>query len=79
MQQQQAAYTPGAPGEKRKMNLSVNENRRKKTKKEDKKRNTAVFVSNLPLDASIDELHDVFKKCGVIMEDVQTGETSFVV
>jgi HIV Tat-specific factor 1 len=32
-------------------------------------KNTAVYVSRLPLDATVDEIAERFGKCGVIMED----------
>ncbi|KAI8062690.1 nuclear mRNA splicing factor-associated protein [Gongronella butleri] len=44
----------------------------KKPKKEVK--NTSVYVSGLPADVTIHELRDTFSKCGVIMEDLDTGE-----
>jgi len=31
-------------------------------------------VTGIPLDATVDEVNEVFSKCGVIMEDVSTGE-----
>ncbi|PGH11085.1 hypothetical protein AJ80_07273 [Polytolypa hystricis UAMH7299] len=35
--------------------------------------NTAVYVTSIPLDASLDELNDVFSKCGVIAEEIDRG------
>ena len=35
--------------------------------------NSAVYVTGVPLDASIDEIHDVFKKYGIIEEDIHTN------
>ncbi|PGH01474.1 hypothetical protein AJ79_07912 [Helicocarpus griseus UAMH5409] len=32
--------------------------------------NTAVYVTSIPLDASLDEVNDVFSKCGVIAEEI---------
>ncbi|EEH17922.2 hypothetical protein PABG_00485 [Paracoccidioides brasiliensis Pb03] len=32
--------------------------------------NTAVYVTSIPLDASMDEVNDVFSKCGVIAEEI---------
>ena len=35
--------------------------------------NTAVFVPSIPLDAEFDEIRDVFSKCGVIAEEIDSG------
>lgn len=35
--------------------------------------NTAVFVTSIPLDAGFEEIHDVFSKCGVIAEEIDSG------
>lgn len=35
--------------------------------------NTAVFITSLPLDVQIDEIRDVFSKCGVIAEEIDSG------
>jgi HIV Tat-specific factor 1 len=35
--------------------------------------NTAIYVSSIPLDATVDEVHDVFCKCGVIAEEIDSG------
>jgi len=35
--------------------------------------NTAVYVTSIPLDATLDEIHDVFCKCGVIAEEIDSG------
>lgn len=52
--------------------------RKKKKKKGDKwkatKKNTWVYVNGLPLDVTVQEVHDFFSKCGVIQQDVTTGE-----
>ncbi|KAI1188206.1 hypothetical protein F5B17DRAFT_396416 [Nemania serpens] len=38
------------------------------------RQNTAVYVTGLPLDATVDEVHDVFsRKCGVIAEEIDSG------
>lgn len=37
-------------------------------------RNTAVYVTGLPKDASIEEISTYFQKCGVISEDAITGQ-----
>lgn len=36
--------------------------------------NTAVYVTSIPLDADQDEIQQVFSKCGVIAEDLDTGK-----
>jgi HIV Tat-specific factor 1 len=47
----------------------------KKTKQEPtKKVNTSVYVTGIPPDVTIEELKTKFSKCGVIMEDLETGE-----
>lgn len=35
--------------------------------------NTAVFVTSLPLDVEFEEIRDVFSKCGVIAEEIDSG------
>uniref|UniRef100_H3HCJ4 RRM domain-containing protein n=1 Tax=Phytophthora ramorum TaxID=164328 RepID=H3HCJ4_PHYRM len=53
---------------------------RKKKKKKNKnkwkksKSNTWVYVNGLPLDITVQEVHDHFAKCGVIQSDIGTGE-----
>ncbi|PJF17058.1 hypothetical protein PSACC_03112 [Paramicrosporidium saccamoebae] len=42
-------------------------------KKKEERKNTAVFVSGLPEDTSLDELVEYFAKYGVIMEDMFSG------
>ncbi|KAI1312479.1 hypothetical protein F5Y03DRAFT_238468 [Xylaria venustula] len=38
------------------------------------RQNTAVYVTGLPLDVTVDEVHDVFsRKCGVIAEEIDSG------
>ncbi|KAI9923025.1 hypothetical protein PsorP6_001966 [Peronosclerospora sorghi] len=52
--------------------------KKKKKKKGDKwkksKKNTWVYVNGLPLDITIQEVHDHFAKCGVIQSDIASGE-----
>lgn len=36
--------------------------------------NTAVYVTNIPLDADVDEINHVFKTCGVIAEEIDSGK-----
>lgn len=38
------------------------------------RQNTAIYVTGLPLDATAEEVHDVFsRKCGVIAEEIDSG------
>ncbi|KAK7398721.1 hypothetical protein QQX98_011899 [Neonectria punicea] len=38
------------------------------------KQNTAVYVTGLPADATVDEVHELFsRKCGVITEEIDSG------
>jgi HIV Tat-specific factor 1 len=38
------------------------------------KQNTAIYVTALPLDATADEVHDLFsRKCGVVAEEIDSG------
>ncbi|RLN45564.1 hypothetical protein BBJ28_00003228 [Nothophytophthora sp. Chile5] len=57
---------------------TTNKRKKKKKKKSDKwkkrKTNTWVYVNGLPLDVSVQEVHDHFAKCGVIQSDIATGE-----
>ncbi|ORX48246.1 hypothetical protein DM01DRAFT_262435 [Hesseltinella vesiculosa] len=52
--------------------LSLAEHVDKKPRKEPK--NTSVYVTSVPPDATVQELNEVFSKCGVVMEDLETGE-----
>ncbi|KAI4248130.1 MAG: hypothetical protein L6R40_001219 [Gallowayella cf. fulva] len=38
------------------------------------RKNTAVYVTNLPLDVSVQEVSDVFSRCGVIAEEIDRGK-----
>ncbi|KAI1649792.1 uncharacterized protein F4817DRAFT_15536 [Daldinia loculata] len=38
------------------------------------RQNTAIYVTGLPLDVTVDEVHDAFsRKCGVIAEEIDSG------
>ncbi|RYP39719.1 hypothetical protein DL767_002100 [Monosporascus sp. MG133] len=38
------------------------------------RQNTAIYVTGLPLDATVEEVHEVFsRKCGVIAEEIDSG------
>lgn len=46
----------------------------KKPKQEPTERkNTSVYVTGLPLDATMEEVYDVFKKFGIIADSIDTG------
>ncbi|KAG0171699.1 hypothetical protein DFQ28_000718 [Apophysomyces sp. BC1034] len=47
---------------------------KKKQKREQKRPNTSVYVTGIPPDVTMEEMKHVFTKCGVIMEDLETGE-----
>lgn len=38
------------------------------------RKNTAIYVTSLPLDAAVQEVHDVFSRCGVIAEEIDRGK-----
>ncbi len=38
------------------------------------RKNTAVYVTCLPLDVTVQEVHDVFSRCGVIAEEIDKGK-----
>ncbi|KAI2640463.1 hypothetical protein GGS26DRAFT_538285 [Hypomontagnella submonticulosa] len=78
--QQQSAYGGGssatpdddnsgsrAPNRKRKKGQGEGPQKRQK-------QNTAIYVTGLPLDVTVDEVHEVFsRKCGVIAEEIDSG------
>ncbi|KAI7906823.1 uncharacterized protein BX663DRAFT_497709 [Cokeromyces recurvatus] len=60
------------PKEKRKRS-TLDDESTKKIKRESKP-NTSVYVTGIPPDTSVEEIKTTFTKCGVIMEDLDTGE-----
>jgi HIV Tat-specific factor 1 len=45
-----------------------------KRKLQQPRQNTAVYVTGLPLDATVDEVHELFsRKCGVVAEEIDSG------
>ncbi|KAF8474704.1 hypothetical protein BDZ91DRAFT_650345 [Kalaharituber pfeilii] len=38
------------------------------------RKNTSVYITNLPLDATVQEINAVFSKCGVISEEIDRGK-----
>ncbi|ORY66357.1 uncharacterized protein BCR38DRAFT_429988 [Pseudomassariella vexata] len=83
--QQQSAYgvdattedsNIGHPRKKRKTNGDQPHARPHKKHKNppQPRQNTAVYVTGLPLDVTVDEVHDAFsRKCGVIAEEIDSG------
>ncbi|KAG1609010.1 hypothetical protein G6F46_011120 [Rhizopus delemar] len=58
---------------KKKRSLSTYE-QDESQKKPKHERITSVYITDLPQDVTADELKTTFSKCGVIMEDLETGE-----
>ncbi|KAI0176253.1 hypothetical protein GGR52DRAFT_353023 [Hypoxylon sp. FL1284] len=86
--QQQLAYGGGAtpddsndgqPNKKRKKGQANGSGDRPRPQKKQKqppqpRQNTAIYVTGLPLDVTVDEVHEVFsRKCGVIAEEIDSG------
>ena len=46
----------------------------KGTQEPRERKNTAVYVNSLPQDVTVQEVHDVFSKCGVIAEEIDRGK-----
>ncbi|KAI9674705.1 MAG: hypothetical protein M1817_001608 [Caeruleum heppii] len=46
----------------------------KATKEAPVRKNTAVYVTNLPQDTTVEEIQSVFSKCGVIAEEIDRGK-----
>ncbi|PYH44418.1 U2 snRNP complex subunit CUS2 [Aspergillus saccharolyticus JOP 1030-1] len=82
LQKQQEAYKVQGVDEDEQVTASQLKKKRKQqgngeegsAQKQKKQRvNTAVFVTSIPLDASFDEIRDLFSKCGVIAEEIDSG------
>ncbi|OJJ49729.1 hypothetical protein ASPZODRAFT_109406 [Penicilliopsis zonata CBS 506.65] len=78
LQQQQEAYKVAGVDESEEVNRQTLKKKRKQQdesqQKPKKQRvNTAVFVTSIPLDADFEEIRDVFSKCGVIAEEIDSG------
>ncbi|KAJ5578078.1 nuclear mRNA splicing factor-associated protein [Penicillium hispanicum] len=81
LRQQQEAYKVAGVDEdeqidtrerkKRKQQASGDDANAQKQKKQ--RVNTAVYVTSIPLDVEFDEIRDVFSKCGVIAEEIDSG------
>ncbi|CAG8030926.1 unnamed protein product [Penicillium olsonii] len=82
IRQQQSAYIPEGvdaddyeelhPRERRARARALQQAHAKKQKKG--RVNTAVWVTHIPLDADRDEIYRVFSKCGVIAEEIDSGD-----
>ncbi len=46
----------------------------KPSKQPVERKNTAIYVTSLPLDTTVDEVNSVFSKCGVITEEIDHGK-----
>ncbi|OIW35193.1 hypothetical protein CONLIGDRAFT_45735 [Coniochaeta ligniaria NRRL 30616] len=75
---------PSQQGNKRKNNHSNDredngrdgrpKNKRQAREPPAPRQNTAIYVTGLPLDATVDEVHDLFsRKCGVVAEEIDSG------
>ncbi|KAL8712278.1 MAG: hypothetical protein Q9220_003429 [cf. Caloplaca sp. 1 TL-2023] len=53
---------------------SVVAKKAKPTPEPRERKNTAVYVTNLPLDVTVQEVSDVFSRCGVIAEEIDRGK-----
>ncbi|KAK9794485.1 putative RRM domain-containing protein [Seiridium cardinale] len=61
-------------GNKRKRKEEAAAARKKQKAPPQPRQNTAIYVTGLPFDATVDEVHDVFsRKCGVIAEEIDSG------
>ena len=52
----------------------VNNKKAKPAPEPRERKNTAVYVTSLPLDTTVQEVHDVFSRCGVIAEEIDRGK-----
>ncbi|KAL8873174.1 MAG: hypothetical protein Q9174_001310 [Haloplaca sp. 1 TL-2023] len=52
----------------------ANTKKTKPTPEPRERKNTAVYVTNLPLDVSVQEVSEVFSRCGVIAEEIDRGK-----
>lgn len=52
---------------------SLLQERRKRQKKPAQRKVTSVYITGLPQDITLDELHEHFKPCGIILPDLESG------
>ena len=57
---------------------SSNNTKGKNNKNPATRKVTSVFVSGLPLDVTLEQVADYFKKCGILYEDPHTGSPNDV-
>ncbi|OQR83166.1 hypothetical protein ACHHYP_15015 [Achlya hypogyna] len=73
-----AASTPAVAPPKEEADAAKKPKKKKKAGKKKKwtasKQKTWIYVNGLPLDATVQEVHDHFAKCGVIQKDLETDE-----
>ncbi|KAI9333312.1 nuclear mRNA splicing factor-associated protein [Obelidium mucronatum] len=58
---------------KKRKQLDEDAESEKKPEPPRKKFNSSIYITNLPLDVTIEEMKEVFTKYGIIMEDIATG------
>ncbi|KAK5628021.1 hypothetical protein RRF57_003736 [Xylaria bambusicola] len=70
-----ASEDSGSTANKKRKNGSAEQHSNKRQRAPPPPRqNTAIYVTGLPLDVTVDEVHDVFsRKCGVIAEEIDSG------
>ncbi|KAL1306767.1 hypothetical protein AAFC00_005430 [Neodothiora populina] len=83
IEQQQRAYkvdgvdeeanTAAENNKKRKAELKAAGDNKRAKNEPNERPNTAIYVSGIPLDAEFDEINTVFKKYGLIEEDIHSG------
>ncbi|KAI0817548.1 hypothetical protein GGR55DRAFT_620987 [Xylaria sp. FL0064] len=82
MAQQQSAYGGSRGGASDDNSSATNNHANRKRKNgsaeqhanKRQRQNTAIYVTGLPLDVTVDEVHEVFsRKCGVIAEEIDSG------
>ncbi|KAI1823982.1 hypothetical protein F4861DRAFT_284126 [Xylaria intraflava] len=79
--QQQSAYGGASddndashPGKKRKNGSAEQRSSKRQRAPPAPRQNTAIYVTGLPLDVTVDEVQEVFsRKCGVIAEEIDSG------
>jgi HIV Tat-specific factor 1 len=52
-------------------NGPVDKSRKKKPRERQEPKNRAVYITNLPIDTTMEELHTIFSRCGVIAETLE--------
>jgi HIV Tat-specific factor 1 len=69
-----AALVDGASASADALKKKKKKSKKKSDKWKARKKNTWVYVNGLPLDVTVQEVHEHFSKCGVIQQDVTSGE-----